>query len=430
MSPKGISSSPTEQWITQEVTRADADATPTLWTDGIVLENFKGFGGCFNELGWRALALLDEDQRKTVIAELFSAGGCAFNYCRMPIGASDYAESWYSHNETEGDFAMQAFSITRDRRSLIPYIEAARAEAGEDFYLFASPWSPPTWMKFPQAHNYGTLVWEPRYRKAYADYFVRFVQAYAETGIFIDAVHVQNEPNSDQKFPSCLWTGAQMRDFIRDDLGPAFMAAGLGTEIWAGTIERGDFNSWAGTIFSDPEAAAYIKGAGFQWAGKHAVQRTRHAFPELPIIQTENECGDGTNTWQHAQYVFDLIQHYLSNGAEAYVYWNMVLEPQGRSTWGWQQNSLITISPDRRKAIYNPEFYVMKHFSAFVRPGARVLKTAGSLASNALSFQNSDGSQVHVIQNPFDAPTTITVRGDREAVSLTLAPLSISTLTL
>ena len=181
-------------------------------------------------------------------------------------------------------------------------------------------------MKFPQAHNYGTLVWERRYRKTYADYFVRFIEAYAKEGLNIAAVHVQNEPNSDQKFPSCLWTGAQIRDFIRDDLGPAFEAAGLDTEIWAGTIERGDFNEWAGTILSDPTTAKYIKGLGFQWAGKHGVQRTRQAYPDLPIIQTENECGDGNNDWDYAHYVFDLIQHYLSNGAEAYLYWNMVLE--------------------------------------------------------------------------------------------------------
>jgi glucosylceramidase len=210
---------------------------------------------------------------------------------------------------------MEHFSIARDHKYLIPYIRAARVVRGEDFFLFATPWSPPGWMKFPKAHNYGKLVWDERTRKAYADYFVRFVNAYEAENISIDAVHVQNEPNSDQKFHSCLWTGAEMRDFIRDDLGPAFDAANLNTDIWAGTIKRGDFNAWARTILSDPSAAAYVKGMGFQWAGKYGVQRTRQAFPEMPVIQTENECGDGTNTWDYAHHVFDFIQHYLSNGA-------------------------------------------------------------------------------------------------------------------
>ncbi len=424
-----ISTSPTEQWVARSIEQPlNAMRGPALTTGTTILENFKGFGGCFNELGWKALQLVDENARQTILADLFSKDACAFNYCRLPIGANDYSENWYSHNETAGDFAMADFSIARDRIYLIPFIEAARKVRGEDFILFASPWSPPTWMKFPQAHNYGTLVWEPEYRKAYADYFVRFVQAYSDVGIAIDAVHVQNEPNSDQKFPSCIWTGAKMRDFIRDDLGPAFKAAGLETEIWAGTIERGDFNAWAGTIFSDAEAAAYITGAGFQWAGKHAVQRTRQAFPDLPIIQTENECGDGTNTWDHAHHVFELIQHYVSNGAEAYVYWNMVLEPQGESTWGWQQNSMITIDPENLAVIYNPEFYVMKHFSAFVRPGAQVLATVGPMAANALAFRNLDGTNVLVIQNPNDAPRKVPLSLGKETLTLTLPALSINTI--
>jgi glucosylceramidase len=283
-------------------------------------------------------------------------------------------------------------------------------------------------MKFPMAYNFGTLVWEPSYRKAYAEYFVRFLKAYEDIGIHIDAVHVQNEPNSDQKFPSCKWTGAKMRDFIRDDLGPAFQAASLSTEIWAGTVERGDFNAWAGTILSDAQTASFVKGMGFQWAGKFAVQRTRQAYPDLPIVQTENECGDGTNTWDYAHYVFDLIQHYLSNGSEAYVYWNMVLEPRGLSSWGWEQNAMITVDPATRSATFNPEFYVMKHFAAYVRPGAQVLQTAGPLAANSLAFRNPDGTLIYVIQNRLDSERTVTLESDVGAVSVTLQPQSINTL--
>ena len=416
-----ISSSPAAQWASGETVASDQSAAAVSVSE-VLTSNFRGFGGCFNELGWKALGHLGENSREEVLAALFSQEGCALNYCRLPIGASDYAESWYSHNETPGDFRMESFDICRDHHALIPYIQAARKAAGQDLFLFASPWSPPTWMKRPQAHNYGTLVWEPEYRRAYADYFVRFVRAYAELGLRIDAVHVQNEPNSDQKFPSCLWTGAQMRDFIRDDLGPAFEAAGLGTEIWAGTIERGDFNAWAGTILSDPGTAAYVKGLGFQWAGKYGVQRTRLAFPRIPIVQTENECGDGSNSWSDAHHVFDLIQHYLSNGAEAYVYWNMVLEPRGRSTWGWEQNAMVTVDPDDRAAIYNPEFYLMKHFAGFVRPGASVLRTVGSWASNTVAFRNPDGAEVHVLQNPYDDERTISVALSKGSVAVRTRP--------
>jgi glucosylceramidase len=430
MKAQWISSSAGAQWVTNDVKPFVGPVEFSAETAGVVTPDFKGFGGCFNELGWKALQILDGNERGAVLGELFSDSGCAFNYCRLPIGANDYSESWFSHNEADGDYAMDNFSIARDHKYLIPYIRAARAARGSDFFLFATPWSPPSWMKFPKAYNYGKLVWDGRTRKAYADYFVRFVKAYEAEAIPINAVHVQNEPNSDQKFPSCLWTGAEMRDFIRDDLGPAFDAAGIGTDIWAGTIERGDFNAWAETILSDPSAAAYVKGLGFQWAGKHGVQRTRQAYPHMPLIQTENECGDGTNTWEYAHYVFDLIQHYLSNGAEAYVYWNMALEPKGLSTWGWHQNAMITIDPESGTAIYNPEFFVMKHFAAFVRPGASVFALQGNLAANALAFRNPDGTEIFVVQNPADEARKVSVKGSREAESFLAAPKSINTITL
>lgn len=119
---------------------------------------------------------------------LFSPDGDSrFSICRLPIGASDYALEWYSHNEAENDVEMDHFSIERDRQYLIPYIKEA-LKRNPDLQLFASPWSPPTWMKFPKAYNYGTLRWEPAILKAYALYFVKFVQAYAEEGITIHQV--------------------------------------------------------------------------------------------------------------------------------------------------------------------------------------------------------------------------------------------------
>ena len=131
---------------------------------------------------------------------------------------------------------------------------------------------PPTWLKYPAAHNHGTLVWETRYRKAYANYLVRFIKAYAELGLSFEAIHVQNKPDSDQKFPSCVWPGTRLRDFFRDDLGPTFLENGIGTGIWLGTIERGSYNDWVLPVPSDPEAARFVSGVGFQWAGRIVIQ--------------------------------------------------------------------------------------------------------------------------------------------------------------
>lgn len=369
----------------------------------------EGFGGCFNELGYHALQQLTPSEQQKVYDALFSLeGDCRFAICRLPIGASDYALEWYSHNETEDDFNMEHFSIERDQRFLIPYIKEA-LKRNPNLQLFASPWSPPTWMKFPKAYNYGTIRWEPKILKAYALYFVKFVQAYAEEGINIHQVHVQNEVVADQKFPSCVWTGEQLRVFIRDYLGPAFEEHGIQTEIWLGTINgivedlfmksASDYDAIAAPTLNDSKASQYVAGVGYQWAGKYILQQTVQSYPEKRYMQTENECGDGQNTWEYAQYVFNLYRHYFVNGINAYIYWNMVLEPEGKSTWGWKQNSMITAQVKQQKAFFNPEYYVMKHFSHFIQPGAYRLETTGPWTGTTIAFRNPDNKIVIVLQN-------------------------------
>lgn len=403
-------------------------------------QTMDGFGGCFNELGFIALEHLPAAERAQVMHDLFHPEGeQRFAICRLPIGASDYASEWYSLNESDGDLAMEHFSIERDKRFLIPYIKEALA-LNPELKLFASPWSPPTWMKSPKAYNYGTLRWEKEILEAYALYFVKFVQAYREEGITIHQIHVQNEVVADQKFPSCVWTGEQLREFIRDYLGPAFERHGLDTEIWLGTINAAepwdewikkkaqDHDAYAHTVLSDPEAYKYITGVGYQWAGKYTIQRTVSSYPELKYMQTENECGDGENTWFYAKYVFNLYQHYLANSVNAYIYWNMVLEPKGRSTWGWEQNSMLTIHSDDHQAVRNPDYYVMKHYSHFTPPGSQRLSLKGPWTGNATAFATPAGDTVIVIANPFKEPRTIAITCGKEQPLFTLEAESFNTI--
>lgn len=438
---KWIQSTFEKPWQTQSVPQnrqaGAAPAATQITIGNATSEKILGFGGCFNELGYIALGKARPEIRQEVLGRLFSKeDGCAFNYCRLPIGANDYSEDWYSHNEHEGDYGMDQFSIQRDHRHLIPYIREAMAYCPE-MMLFASPWSPPTWMKFPKAYNNGTLVQTPENLRAYALYFRKFVEAYASEGIRIGAVHVQNEPNSNQKFPSCIWKPSEMLHFIRDYLYPEFHSAKQDCEIWLGTIERGidhytereGFKDWAGFILDDPDARKIIQGIGYQWAGKGSVQRTRMAYPDMPIVQTENECCNGKNSWSQAHYVFDLIWHFIQNGANAYVYWNMVLEPGGRSTWGWEQNAMITIDPENGNATYNPEFHVMRHLSAWTQRGARRMELQGNGCVNALAFANPDGSHVLVMQNAArtERPVDVTL-ADGSTKTFHLAPESFHTI--
>lgn len=426
------------QWEQIDLTGLECleDSDDTLEITESRYQTIDGFGGCFNELGWIALSKISEDQRNDILDELFlTDSGCKFNFCRIPIGASDYAAEWYSLNETADDYEMKNFTLDRDRKYLLPYIKES-LKRRSDMKFFASPWSPPAWMKFPKAYNYGTLVWDKKTLDAYALYFLKFVEEYQKEGVLVNQIHVQNEPAHDHKFPSCLWTGDQFREFIGDYLGPFFEKNGLETEIWLGTINapelgsrklQSDYDHYANLVLSDKKAGKYVKGVSYQWEGKNVIQRTNESWPEIKLMQSENECGDGNNTWEYAHYVFGLFRHYLRNGVGSYIYWNMVLETGGTSTWGWNQNSLVSIDPNTKEVTFNPEFYVMKHFSHFIEPGAVRLGTKGHYTGNSIAFENPDGSIIIVVNNGMNKERSITLKGKDRKHTAKLKPYSINT---
>jgi glucosylceramidase len=174
----------------------------------------------------------------------------------------------------------------------------------------------------------------------------------------------------------------------------------------------------------DENARKYIKGVGYQWAGKFALPQTQDDYPELEIIQTESECGDGMNTWDQMMIIFGLARHYFRFGATAYVYWNLALKKGQPSTWGWHQNSLISV--DNGKATFTPEYYLMKHFSHFVKRNAKYIKLNGEYSSNCIAFINPDGSKVVLAKNPYKTEQIITIEGN----SYLLPVDSISTITI
>lgn len=397
-----------------------------------------GFGGCFNEIAWEVLQKTSKEDRAIFFEELFGEENCAFNMGRVPIGANDFSLEWYSCDETADDYELKDFNIERDKEYTIPYIKEAM-ERQPGLELFASPWSPPTWMKTRKAYNYGTLRMEEQVLRSFAKYYIKFVEAYREEGVNITQVHVQNEPMADQKFPSCKWTGEEMRDFIKYYLGPEIKKSGLELELWVGTI-NGPFvdfmmqggapfsefyDQFENTILSDEKAREYITGIGFQWGGKHVIAETAASYPEFRYMQTESECGDGVNSWEHAEYVFRLMWFYFYYGVERYTYWNMALPEGGVSTWGWSQNSLVTVNEETGKISYQPEFYIMKHFSHFVKKGARVKRTKGHWTSNSVVFENPDGTLVILVASNRNQAYEFTFQDGKNSFSAMIEPHSI-----
>jgi len=379
-------------------------------------QTIDGFGGCFNEKGWEALKILPATASAKLFQELFSPEGSHFTICRTPIGASDYALSYYSLNDTPNDYEMKNFNIDRDRNCLIPYIKSALA-VNPHLKIWASPWCPPFWMK---SNNHyackpehkgvrndlrdedviipGTTAFKMQEGtlSAYALYFSKFLDAYKAEGIQIYAIHVQNEPLAYQSFPSCTWRAEDLAIFIGGYLGPRFEREHRKTEIWFGTINNDDVKYFRAAL-TESNASPYIRGVGFQWAGKRAIAEVHQEFPSLKLMQTESECGDGSNDWKASDYTWTLIKHYLENGATAYMYWNMILDETGRSTWGWVQNSLVRINQKTAEVTYTPEFYLMRHLAHNLQPGAKRLATSGS--DDLLAFRNPNGDIVLTTAN-------------------------------
>jgi glucosylceramidase len=371
-------------------------------------QTMDGFGGCFNEAGWVALGKASKADRDKVLADLFGDDGCAFTLARIPIGASDFALDAYSLDDTPGDLALRNFSLARDEKQLIPFIKAAMA-VRPSLNCWGSPWSPPAWMKTNGNDSKGSLKWEPAILRSYANYLARWVEAYRAAGIKIYALMPQNESNILSAYPSCLWTGAQLREFIADYLGPTLRDRKTHVELWLGTL-NGDasnngnnINYRAAAVLDDPKASAFVTGLTFQYDSGNLIGEASELFPGKKLMQSETECNSGKNSWDDAMRLFGLMKHYIDGGAGSYFAWNMVLDETGMSTWKWRQNALITVDRATGKVTRNGEYFVMRHFSQFVKPGAKRVLVTGPWGDK-IAFVNPDGSTVLVVANSANQP--------------------------
>ena len=352
----------------------------------------------------------------------------------------------YSYDETKDDFELKQFSIEHDRATLIPFIKSAqRYRPG--LRLWASPWTPPSWMKrngfyaeaaarMGQKENgirpdqvghegEDMFILDEPHLRAYAKYFGRFIDAYRAEGIRVGMVMPQNEFNSAQNFPSCTWTPAGLAKFIRH-LGPEMSAREVA--VFFGTLERGD-PKMLEAVMADPEASRYISGVGLQWAGKNALPAVHRKFSRLMVYQSEQECGDGSNSWEYTGYCWQLMKHSIRSGASGYMYWNISLGKGEASTWGWFQNSLVSVDDAAKSFRYNHDFYLMKHLSHFVDVGAKSVETTGT-CDDAIGFVNPDGTVVLLLRNASPNAQRVEIQAGGSTVTAQLLADSMSTVTL
>jgi glucosylceramidase len=439
--PSLITSGPSGFWEEGEVAMQGTSATVTV-DPSTTYQTWHGFGGTFNEAGWDALLELTAADRLLAMQLLFSkTDGAAFNWGRIPIGASEYAMDRYTLHDSE----TGSFSIERDEDLLIPYIQAAQ-EQSADIKFWGSPWTPPPWMKTNDDYDKGVMTNNPANLVAYADYLTGWVEAYEDLGIPIHHVQPQNEPGWAQDYPSCAWgpftegatsnssTPAFLGTFVEDYLVPALANAGVSTEVWFGALSN---YTWADEYWGSLDDKSAVEGIGLQWESIQFVPTIRGSMgDDFIIMQSQHKCGnypwmqtqaldkesadrnsfwapEAPNNYNYGVETWDLIKNWIEADVNVYMAWNMVLDTGGFSldeVRPWPQNSLLVVDRNTNELIPTAAYYVFRHFSQYVDPGAVRVDVS---SDEALAFENPDGTIVTILHNPdgADSPTTLDING-------------------
>ena len=413
-----------------------APAGPSVFVDPARrMQTLLGFGGAFTEaaaLTWQQLSPAAADD--FLRACFCPAEGSGYTLCRVPMGSSDFGLGNYAHAEQDGDFELASFSIERDRRHILPLIKAAQAVAGRPLQLLASPWSPPAWMKTTGAMNNGGHL-RSECRAAWAQCFVKFIQAYAAEGVPIWGVSVQNEPQAVQRWESCIYSAEEERDFVRDHLGSALHAAGLAhVKVTVHDHNRDELLQRAATIYADPEAAKYVWGAGFHWYVEDQfdqVQQLHDAWPDKQLLFTEGcqEGGPHHGEWDLAErYARSIIQD-LNRWTVGWIDWNLLLDDSGGPNHvGNFCSAPILADTVADRLMHQSSYHYLGHFSRFIAVGAqRIVCAANREVIECCAFINPDESIVLVVLNRSDKDHSFEIFLNDQAWATSMPARSIRT---
>lgn len=385
-------------------------------------QRIDGWGGAFNENGYHCISSIPADQRAAVMRELFDpVNGCRLNTGRVPMGMSDFTvNKVYSLDETSGDYAMNNFSLHNDSLMNIAFVKEAMV-FNPNIMLYASPWTPPSWMKTNKSWMGGgnpTINHNAETWTAYALYTSKFIKGWKKAGMSINILYPQNEPGyNSSNHPSCAWSGTELKNWVRDYLYPKFKADTIGTQIWMGTFNLSNYDSDIKPTLDDAEARTMITGIGAQRDANAALGTASKNSTFISLhyhtMETETNCWSGANSWSDAMNTNTQIWNHLTANVQCYNMWNMILDADYNYV-SWmtrEQNSMITINPASKSIKYNPEFYVFKHWSYYIRPGAvRVSCTNSNNSLKATAFRNPDGSIILEVSNTSSSTVSPLIR--------------------
>lgn len=405
-------------------------------------QSIVGIGGALTDAAAETFAKLPKETQKEFLTAYFDPQkGIGYTLARTNINSCDFSSDSYTY-VADRDASLKTFNVNHDEKYRIPFIRQAIAAAGGKLTLFASPWSPPAWMKDNSNMLHGGKLL-PQYRQAWANYFVKFIHAYEAKGIPVWGITVQNEPMAIQTWESCIYTAADERDFIKSYLGPTLKKEGLGNKkIIAWDHNRDLLYQRASVIMSDPKAAQYVWGFGYHWYETWTgggmqfenLKRTKESFPKKNLLFTEG-CAErfkaeDVNNWALGEkYGLSLVNDF-NNGTVGWTDWNILLDEKGGPNHvGNYCFAPVHADTNTGKLIYTNSYYYLGHFSKFVRPGAKRITSASN--RNQLlttAFVNTDGKLAVIVMNTSDKEMKYNLWISGKSTATVSLPHSISTL--
>ena len=378
-------------------------------------QEYLGIGGAITDASSEVFSKLDDVQQNRLLQSLYGEDGIGYNIIRTSIHSSDFGLGSHTYIE-EGDAELKTFSIEKDKKNRLPFIKRAVDLIKDDLVFYASPWSPPAFMKTNNNMLQGGKL-RPEFRQAWANYYVKFIKAYEEEGIPVWGLTIQNEPMAKQRWESCIYTAEEERDFLKNYLGPTLEKEGLGDKkivVW--DHNRDLITDRANTIFEDPEASKYAWGIGFHWYETWTgglpkydnLKNINESFPSKNLLFTEG-CQEGFDTeklqfWPNAERYGNSMINDFNSGVVGWTDWNILLDERGGPNH--VQNfcfAPIHANTKTGELIYTPTYYYIGHFSKFIEPGALRVSTSSSRSTiESTSFRNKDGKMVTVVMNKTD----------------------------
>lgn len=405
-------------------------------------QTFMGIGGAITDASAEVYAALGREKQQEILDSYYSVDkGIGYTLARTTIHSSDFASGSYTY-VTDSAKDLNTFSIDHDKQYRIPLIKEAINAAGGRLLLYASPWSPPAFMKTnKQMLQGGKLL--PAYYESWALYYTKFIKEYEKEGIPIWGLTIQNEPMATQRWESCIYTAEEERDFLKNHLGPTMEKEGLGNKkiiVW--DHNRDLINHRANTIFDDPEASKYAWGIGFHWYETWTggdpmfsnLGNIKESYPSKNLIFTEG-CAESFDAkkyqyWPNAERYGRSMINDFNQGTVAWTDWNILLDQTGGPN---HVNNLcfapIHADVNSDELIYTPTYYYIGHFSKFIRLNAKRISTVSSRSHLlSTSFMNEDGKIATVVMNQTDEELTYKLYVGSSAIEEKILPHSIQTL--